>query len=168
MGSWQISPLASNWHFLQQALFLSLNTERGFRSEVRGQRGERERDKTREWSKTTCVSDLHWAPSLSLHSAVQQRSELMCSSPGSHSSPCSTREFPHTLMFLSLKQDWAFDFRRFSIERLLQLENSWTHKRELNQVTDWINPLEQPAVHVPVQLCLVQVVSEVLQVTDVN
>lgn len=79
----------------------------------------------------TAGSDLHWAPGLSLHSGVQQWSELMCSSPGSHSSPCSTREFPHTLTFLCLKQVEALDLRRFTMERLLQLEKSWTHRRQL-------------------------------------
>lgn len=73
-------------------------------------------------------SDLHSAPALSLHSGVQQRSEFRCSSPGSHSSPCSTREFPHTLMFLCLKQNGALDLSRLTMERLLQLEKSWTHR----------------------------------------
>ncbi len=76
------------------------------------------------------VSDLHWAPARRRQSVVQQRSELMCSSPGSHSSPCSTRELPHTLMFLCLKQDGAFDLRRITMERLLQLENIWTHRTQ--------------------------------------
>lgn len=48
----------------------------------------------------------------------------MLISPGSHSSPCSTREFPHTLMFLSLKQEVALERSRFTMERLLQLEKS--------------------------------------------
>lgn len=48
-----------------------------------------------------------------------------CSRPGSHSSPGSTREFPHTLMFRLRKQDGALDWRRFRMDRLLQLENNW-------------------------------------------
>lgn len=73
------------------------------------------------------VSDLHRAPGFSVQLALQQRSELMFSSPGSHSSPCSTRELPHTLVFRSLKQNRALVFRRFRMERLLQFEKSWTH-----------------------------------------
>lgn len=72
---------------------------------------------------------LHCAPSLSRQLLVQQLSEVMCSSPGSHSSPCSTREFPHTLTFLSRKQDGALERRRFTMDRLLQVEKSWTNTR---------------------------------------
>ena len=61
---------------------------------------------------------------------MQQRSELMFRSPGSHSSPCSTREFPHTWTFLSLKHDSALDLRRFTMERLLQFEKTWTHETD--------------------------------------
>lgn len=70
------------------------------------------------------LTHLHLALPRSLHSDVQQRSLLMCSSPGSHSSPSSTREFPHTLMFLSRKHTGALALRRFTMELLLQLENS--------------------------------------------
>lgn len=75
------------------------------------------------------MSHLHWAPGLSLQSGVQQRSELMCSSPGSQSSPGSTREFPHTLTFRVLKQDGALDLSRFTMECLLQFEKNWKQQQ---------------------------------------
>lgn len=68
---------------------------------------------------------LHSTLGRSLQSAVQQRSLLRWSSPGSHSSPSSTREFPHTLLFLSLKQMEALAFRLCNIDFLLQSENNY-------------------------------------------
>lgn len=61
---------------------------------------------------------------------MQQLSSLRCSSPGSHSSPSSTLEFPHTLLFLSLKQVEALDLSRFAMEILLQFENIYREARK--------------------------------------
>lgn len=67
---------------------------------------------------------LHTAAGLSLQVDVQQLSSFRFSSPGSHSSPSSTLEFPHTLLFLSLKQVEALDISCFAIDSLLQVENN--------------------------------------------
>lgn len=81
---------------------------------------------------------LHLAVGRSLQSEVQQRSSLMCSSPGSHSSPCSTLLFPHTLLFLSLKHTGALFLRRFTMEILLQLEKSWgIQNKVMSHVQNW-------------------------------
>lgn len=53
---------------------------------------------------------------MNLHSAVQQGSSLRWSRPGSHSSPASTLELPHTLLFLSLKHTGALKRNVFPTE----------------------------------------------------
>lgn len=68
------------------------------------------------------MSYLHCAPGLNLQSDEQQGSLLMWRSPGSHSSPSSTLEFPQTLLFLSLKHTGALKRNVFPTEILLQLE----------------------------------------------
>lgn len=67
-------------------------------------------------------SYLHCEPNLNLHSDEQHGSSLRWRSPGSHSSPFSTLEFPHTLLFLSLKHTGALKRNVFAMEILLQLE----------------------------------------------
>lgn len=68
------------------------------------------------------VADLHLAVGLNWQSEVQQGSSLRWSSPGSHCSPSSTREFPQTLLFLTLKHEGALERSVFPTEILLQLE----------------------------------------------
>lgn len=137
IGSWHTLPFLSNMHSLQHALFLSLES----------------RKKNRKWHipRKFCLEHfwvnrpfnspylhqhflswghmeelyLHSTLGRSLQSDVQQRSLLRWISPGSHSSPSSTREFPHTLLFLSLKQVEALAFRLFTIDFLLQFENNY-------------------------------------------
>jgi len=75
---------------------------------------------------------LHSKLGRSLQSDVQQRSLLRWSSPGSHSSPTSTREFPHTLLFLSLKQAGALRVRLFTMDLLLQFENNYSGAQKQN------------------------------------
>lgn len=75
---------------------------------------------------------LHLAPFLSLQLAVQQGSSLRWRSPGSQSSSSSTREFPHSLVLLSLKHWWAFNFKVLLTEDLLQLEKC-CEKKQLYQ-----------------------------------
>lgn len=74
------------------------------------------------------ISYLHCASRLNLQSDEQQRSSLRWRSPGSHSSPSSTLEFPHTLLFLSLKHIGALKRNVFPTEILLQLENCFKRK----------------------------------------
>lgn len=66
---------------------------------------------------------LHLAPSFSLQSAEQQGSASWYKRPGSHSSPSSTLEFPHTLLLRSLKHSWALISMVLWMDFLLQLEN---------------------------------------------
>lgn len=66
---------------------------------------------------------LHLAPSFSLQSAEQQGSASWYKRPGSHSSPSSTLEFPHTLLLRSLKHSWALTSMVLWMDFLLQLEN---------------------------------------------
>lgn len=68
---------------------------------------------------------LHLAPSFSLQSAEQQGSACWYKRPGSHSSPSSTLEFPHTLLLRSLKHSWALISMVLWMDFLLQLENIW-------------------------------------------
>lgn len=68
---------------------------------------------------------LHLAPSFSLQSAEQQGSTRWYKRPGSHSSPSSTLEFPHTLLLRSLKHSWALTSMVLWMDFLLQLENIW-------------------------------------------
>lgn len=68
-------------------------------------------------------SYLHLAPSFSLQSAEQQGSASWYKRPGSHSSPSSTLEFPHTLLLRSLKHSWALISMVLWMDFLLQLEN---------------------------------------------
>lgn len=75
---------------------------------------------------------LHCTLGRSLQFDAQQRSLLRWSSPGSHSSPSSTREFPHTLLFLSLKQVEALALRLFAMECLLQLEKNYRKAQKQN------------------------------------
>ncbi len=75
---------------------------------------------------------LHCTLGRSLQFGVQQWSLLRWSSPGSHSSPSSTREFPHTLLFLSLKQMGALAFRLIAMALLLQFENNYREAQKLN------------------------------------
>lgn len=49
---------------------------------------------------------LHCTPGLSVQSLLQQVSLLRYMMPGSHSSPSSTLEFPHTLLLRSWKHSW--------------------------------------------------------------
>lgn len=50
---------------------------------------------------------LHWTPSFSVQLLLQQVSLFRYMMPGSHSSPSSTLEFPHTLLLRSWKHSWA-------------------------------------------------------------
>lgn len=78
------------------------------------------------------MSYLHCALRLNLQSDEQQGSSLMWRSPGSHSSPSSTLEFPHTLLFLSLKHTGALKRNVFPTEILLQLEKRWRGEGEVD------------------------------------
>lgn len=72
---------------------------------------------------------LHCTPFFSLQLAVQQGSSLRWRSPGSHSSPSSTRELPHKFLVRTLKHCGALTFRVRLTEALLQLENRWNKQR---------------------------------------
>lgn len=87
------------------------------------------------WYCVIWSSYLHCAPNLNLQSEVQHGSSLRWSSPGSHSSPFSTLEFPHTLLFLSLKHTGALKRNVFPMEILLQLEKRFgVGGREVDRV----------------------------------
>lgn len=135
MGSWHGFPNFSYIQFLQQALFRSLPTKQ-------------ERQQANTWcafyawikqkNRRSFISVpsqvwfhshmrelyLHCFLGFSLQSKVQQGSVWRYTSPGSQSSPSSTREFPHTLLFLSLKHDGPLSLSLFTMDILLQLENS--------------------------------------------
>ncbi len=130
MASWHLTLARSNLQFLQQGLFLSLWREHRHDACVTQRFSD-------ILSSFPCVSVyqvfytihyvfwmsyLHCAPCLNLQSNEQQRSSFRCRSPGSHSSPSSTLEFPHTLLFLSLKHTGALKLNVFPTEILLQLE----------------------------------------------
>lgn len=53
------------------------------------------------------TSHLHWTPSFNVQLLLQQVSLFRYMMPGSHSSPSSTLEFPHTLLLRSWKHSWA-------------------------------------------------------------
>lgn len=78
------------------------------------------------------MSYLHCDLCLNLQSDEQQGSSLRWSSPGSHCSPSSTLEFPHTLLFLSLKHTGALKRNVFPTDILLQLEKRFRREEEVD------------------------------------
>lgn len=81
------------------------------------------------WHRTS-FSYLHCTPGFSLHSYVQQESSLRWRRPGSHSSPSSTLELPHTLLFLSVKHSGALKRSVLPTELLLQEEKCFEGERK--------------------------------------
>lgn len=137
MGSWHGFPTFSYIQFLQQALFLSLPMTQEHQhtmnvgAQVTGPTVKqcnisfiKDEQKHIPIKSHTRALYLHCFEGRSLQSNVQQRSVWRWTRPGSHSSPSSTREFPHTLLFLSLKHEGPLCLRLFTIDILLQLENS--------------------------------------------